>query len=587
MKRFYPVLASLLLVSACFVLANISSAKSDPKPSARENLASQNIVIYQLYGGGGNSSSSQFSHDFLVLSNRSDSAVSLDGWSTQYASSSGSNWLVAPLSDVMLQPGQYYLIQYATNGNGGASLPTPDLVAPPVTVNGNTFIPNMSSSNGKLALVNSTNQLPASTCPSDPSIVDLVGYGSATCFEGQATSSLSSTTAVIRNAEGCDDTDNNSDDFTIGTPMPRNTSSSTNTCDIGSELSANGAASPSTVTPNSTTLLTVQVFPATSPPSTGVGVLADLTNLSGSASQTFFDDGTNGDVTVGDNIYSYLATIPANAGGGQVVINGVVSDAQARTANALITLTINAPPTGEDPLLLGNPSNATADIVNENNYLMQKEQYSLSYSRANATPNWVAWRLDSTWVGSAPRQNDYRPDPSLPAGWYQVDDNDYSGSGYTRGHICPSADRTRSVADNSATFLMTNFVPQIFENNGGAWVDFESYLRSLANQGKEVYTYSGGAGNIGTIAGGEVVVPAVTWKVVLILENGNNDLQRINKGTRTIAIVVPNQLPLNASTPWREFRTNVDAVEYLTGFNFFTNVPKNTQEIIERRRDIE
>ena len=587
MKRFYAVLASLFLVSACFVLANNSSAESDSKPLASENLASPNIVIYQLYGGGGNSGASQFSHDFLVLSNRSDSAVSLDGWSTQYASSSGSNWLVTPLSNVMLQPGQYYLIQYATNGNGGASLPTPDLVAPPVMVGSNTFIPNMSSSNGKLALVNSTNQLPASTCPSDPSIVDLVGYGSASCFEGQPASGLSSSTAVIRNEEGCEDTDNNSDDFSTGSPMPRNTSSSRNTCDIGGELSASGAASPSTVAPNSTTLLTVQVFPATSPASTGVAVTADITNIGGSASQAFFDDGTNGDVTASDNIYSYLATIPANAGGGQVVITGVASDDQARSAEALITLTINAPPSNDDPLLLGNPSNATADTANENNYLMQKEQYSLSYSRANATPNWVAWKLDSTWVGSASRQNDYRPDPALPAGWYRVDDNDYSGSGYTRGHMCPSGDRTRSVADNSATFLMTNFIPQIADNNSGSWNNFENYLRSVANQGKEIYIYSGGHGNAGVIANGEVVVPLVTWKVVLILDNGINDLQRINKSTRAFAIIVPNQEPISPSTPWRDFRTNVDAVEYLTGFDFFTNVPKNTQEIIERRRDLE
>ncbi len=585
MKRFYAVFLVLFLLSACFVLTYKTTAEINSKTKVGENLVSPNIVIYQAYGGGGNGATSQYSHDFVVLFNRGKAAVSLDGWSTQYASSGGNNWLVTPLSSVSLQPGQYYLIQYATNGNGGAALPTPDLIAPPVTSNGNTFIPNLSASNGKLALVNSTTQLPASTCPSEASIVDMLGYGSASCFENTPTASLTATTAAIRNGEGCSDTDNNSNDFTLAAPAPRNTGSPTNTCNIGGELTATGGATPSTVVPNDTTLLTVTVSPATTPPSTGIAVAGNLTNIGGSMNQQFFDDGTNGDVTPGDNIFSYTATIPGNIGGGQVAVTATASDAEARNANVTINLTINAPPAGEDPLILGNPSQATTNVADENNYLMQKPQYSLSYNRSKATANWVAWRLDSSWIGTAPRQDDFRPDPTLPAGWYQVTDSDYSGSGYDRGHMTPSGDRTRSIPDNSATFLMTNIIPQLAANNQGPWNDFENYLRTLANQGKEIYIFSGVHGNAGTIAQGRIVVPQVTWKVVLVLENGNNDLSRVNKGTRTIAIIIPNQPPVNQSAPWRNFRTNVDAVEYLTGYDFFTNVPKNTQEIIERRRD--
>jgi endonuclease G, mitochondrial len=70
-----------------------------------------------------------------------------------------------------------------------------------------------------------------------------------------------------------------------------------------------------------------------------------------------------------------------------------------------------------------------------------------------------------------------------------------------------------------------------------------------------------------------------------VIPNGTNDLQRVNKQTRAFGIIVPNQPPLNINAPWRQFRVTVDAVENLTGYNFFTAVPKNTQEIIERRRD--
>ena len=556
--------------------------------SATPAAVSTNIVISGFFGGGGNAADSPFSHDYVELFNRGSEPVSLNGWSTQYASATGTNWLVTPLSDVTLQPGQYYLIQYAGGNFSGStpSLPTPDRIAPPVTVNGNTFVPNLSATTGKLAVVNSTVQLPADPCPTSASIVDLVGYGAnANCFETERATAPSGTTAGSRNDGGCRDTDNNLTDFTIGPPTPRNTQSPTTSCNLGGILQAGGQASPNVVTPGGNTLLTVTVIPATTPPSTGITVVGDLTSIGGAQNQTFFDDGTNGDQTAGDNVFSYLAVVPAGSPGGARTVGAVASDAQTRSVSVTINLSINAPLPDEDPLIFGNPSNATPDINNPNNYLMQKPQYSLSYNRSKATANWVAWRLDSTWIGTTQRQDDFRPDTTLPAGWYQVQNADYSGSGYDRGHMCPSGDRTRSVADNSATFLMTNIIPQLGANNQGPWNDFEIYLRSLANSGNEIYIISGVHGNIGTIASGQIVVPQYTWKVVLILPNGNNDLQRVSKATRAFGIIVPNFPPLNQGSPWRNFRVTVDAVEVMTGHDFFSAIPRNTQEIIERRRD--
>lgn len=587
MKRFYLVLASFFMLAVGLGIGFQTKAHSEEYQLAQSQetvLVSPNIVISQFFGGGG-LTNAPYTNDFVELFNRGTSPVSLNGWSVQYASASGTNWLVVPLTNVTLQPGQYYLIQFASNGTAGSALPTPDLIAPFVPEG---FIPNLSSTSGKLALVNTTTKLPASTCPSDVSIVDLVGYGAAaSCSEGARTADLSVVTAAKRNGNGCADTDNNAQDFTIGAPAPRNTSSPTNSCNLGGILQAGGAANPNVVSPGGTTLLTISVIPATSPPSTNIMVVGNLTDIGGAANQQFFDNGTNGDVTPNDNIFSYLATIPVGTIGGIHNVTATVSDAQSRTASVFINLTVNAPLPGEEPLLLGNPSNATSDIANENNYLMVKPQYSLSYNRSKATPNWVAWRLDSTWLGTTPRQDDFRPDPQLPNGWYQVTPENYSGSGYDRGHMTPSGDRTRSAADNSATFLMTNIIPQLAANNQGPWEEFESYCRTLANQGNELYIVSGGAGNAGTIAQGRIVVPQVTWKVVLVLPNGNNDLQRVTKGTRTIAIIVPNQPPLNINAPWRNFRVSVNAVEVLTSYNFFTNVPKNTQELLERRIDRE
>ena len=576
MKRFYFCFIALIVLSAWFGLNFKSVAQESDKQIEQETVSvSPHIVISQFQVTGdtpGNTSNDEF----IELHNTSSNSVDLNGYRLVYRSANGTNDVafIAWTTTTIVPAGGYYLIA-SINYNGA--------VTPNITYNPTTCACSMSASGGGLAVRNGALNTGV--------IIDSVGYGTATnAFIETAVTTAAPTTgdnSKARLTNGCQDTDNNSNDFSTLTPSaPRNASNSPNLCSGGgTAILANGAASPSTVAPNATTLLTVSVFPAANPPSTGLAVVGNLTNIGGSLSQQFFDNGTNGDVTAGDNLFSYLATIPGNAGGGATSVSAVASDAQGRSANVTINLTIDAPAAGEEPLLLGNPSNATTNVANEKNYLMTKAQYSLSYNRSRATANWVAWRLDSTWIGMAPRQDDFRPDPALPSGWYQVLDTDYSGSGFDRGHMTPSGDRTRSIPDNSATFLMTNIVPQIAANNQGPWEEFESYCRTLASQGNEIYIVSGVAGNIGTIAQGRIVVPQVTWKVVLVLPNGNNDLERVSKGTRTIAIIVPNQLPLNINAPWRNFRVKVDAVENLTGHNFFTNIPINRQELLERRVD--
>ncbi|RIE17135.1 hypothetical protein SMC1_03105 [Candidatus Cryosericum septentrionale] len=91
---------------------------------------------------------------------------------------------------------------------------------------------------------------------------------------------------------------------------------------------------------------------------------------------------------------------------------------------------------------------------------MNSGYYTLSYNRDRGEPNWVSWYLGGSSLGSTDRLNDFGADSTLPTGWYQVKANGYSGSGFDRGHNCPSADRTSSVAANSSTFLMTNMIPQ-------------------------------------------------------------------------------------------------------------------------------
>lgn len=253
-----------------------------------------------------------------------------------------------------------------------------------------------------------------------------------------------------------------------------------------------------------------------------------------------------------------------------------------------------APPTSatDSTLVMGNPSNATTNVADFSNYLLKEGYYSVSYNRDRGIPNWVSWHTVNTDYGSVPRQDNFRANTSLPTDWYKVDNLSYSSSGFDRGHMCPSADRTTSIAANSSTFLMTNIVPQAPRNNQITWAGLEDYCRTLVQSGSELYIISGAYGEGGTtttgglatsIDNGRVVVPANVWKVVVVLANGSNDLNRVNASTRVISVVMPNNDNLN--TDWKTYRTSVDFIEQETGYDILSKVSTGIQNAIESRID--
>lgn len=235
-------------------------------------------------------------------------------------------------------------------------------------------------------------------------------------------------------------------------------------------------------------------------------------------------------------------------------------------------------------LTLGNPSNATPNPSNADNYLMEKPQYVLSYNNSQRIPNWVSWQLNQSWLGTAPRRNDFRPDSSLPQGWYQVTPTDYNNSGYDRGHMAPSADRTNTPENNSATFLMTNILPQAPDNNQGPWAQLEDYCRDLVKQGKEIYIVSGGYGKKVAIAKGKVTPPTHVWKVAVVLDKPGLGLAGITDKTRVIAVDMPNNQGIR-ETSWRKFRVSVDQIEAATGYNLLSNVSEAVQKTLESQVD--
>ena len=238
-------------------------------------------------------------------------------------------------------------------------------------------------------------------------------------------------------------------------------------------------------------------------------------------------------------------------------------------------------------LLLGNPSGATSSLTSATNYLMDQTYFVESYNRDRGTPNWVSWYAGSSSLGSTGRTDDFRADPSLPSSWYHVQNTSYSGSGFDRGHNCPSGDRTSSTAANQATFLMTNMIPQASNNNQQSWAALENYSRSLVTAGNEVYIImgsygTGGTGSNGfatTIDGGNVTVPSNVWKVIVVLPNGNGDLSRMNSTTRVIAVNTPNTNSIG--TDWKQYRCSVRSIESATGYNLLSALPQAVQDALE------
>ncbi len=250
---------------------------------------------------------------------------------------------------------------------------------------------------------------------------------------------------------------------------------------------------------------------------------------------------------------------------------------------------IDVPPASGDNsnLLFGNPSNAVTDSTVSENYLIDVKYYAESYSSSRGTPNWVSWHLDATNLGTTPRQDDFAAFIMTPFSFYKVQSNSYSGSGFDRGHNCPSGDRTSSADANSATFLMTNMIPQAPNNNQKAWATLEGYLRAEVQKGNEVYIIMGsyGKGGIGTngaaetINGGKVVVPSRVWKVAVIIPNGNSDLNRVNADTRILAVDTPNENTI--LTDWTKYITTIDAIEKSTKYDILSKLSTELQKVLQ------
>jgi uncharacterized protein len=194
--------------------------------------AGAQVVISQVFGGGGNSGA-PYTHDFVEIFNRGHTSVDITGWSLQFGAATGTTTLGSSASlftllSGILQPGQFMLIRGASGGTAGLPLPTPDVIDPTP--------PSIAATSGKVALVRHSSPL-GTTCPTSASftaaVADFAGFGTSNCWEGFAAApAASNTRAVMRADGGCADTNDNATDFVAAVPLARNGSSPLQPCPV-------------------------------------------------------------------------------------------------------------------------------------------------------------------------------------------------------------------------------------------------------------------------------------------------------------------------------------------------------------------
>ena len=253
---------------------------------------------------------------------------------------------------------------------------------------------------------------------------------------------------------------------------------------------------------------------------------------------------------------------------------------RATTADGLTTASINLPTrvgaASTTAQYAGNTEfGEPTDSDPSDDFIVRHTQYTASFNKNRGTPNWVSYDLDATHFGPEDRCDCFTYDPALPAAFPRYTTADYTGAGdiagfgIDRGHLARSFDRTSASLDNAFTFYFSNIVPQAADLNQGPWAIMENFLGDQARlQNKEVYIIAGVAGNAGTVKNeGKIIIPTSTWKVAVIMPR-DQGLANIDDPSdlEVIAVNMPN-VPGIRTVDWNIYRTTVDAIEALSGYD--------------------
>lgn len=219
--------------------------------------------------------------------------------------------------------------------------------------------------------------------------------------------------------------------------------------------------------------------------------------------------------------------------------------------------------------------------------LLDRGAFVVSYNGKRRVSNWVAWKLVAADIGKLKRTDKWLVDDELPADVFKAKPEDYTKSGFDRGHLCPSADRTASAQQNALTFLMTNVLPQRNELNAGPWEKLEELERELAvAKGKDVYIVAGGIFSPSPpVIGRALHVPNDFFKVIVAVDAGKGPAD-VGDDALVFAAIMPNITGIQKK-PWTDYSTTIASVEKASGYDFDSRVPQSAQHKLEQRQDVQ
>jgi endonuclease G len=231
--------------------------------------------------------------------------------------------------------------------------------------------------------------------------------------------------------------------------------------------------------------------------------------------------------------------------------------------------------------------------------ILERISYISSYNNKTLNPNWVAWHLKSEHTNGPYNRNGvpYYADDGTVYGIGKVSEETLKNSYFvdleskeprqrlsdwtreynmSHGHMCPAADNKWDKAAMNQSFLLTNMCPQDEKLNGAGWARLEDKCRSWAQKYGDIYIVTGPIFNepiSRTIGKSRMAVPDAFFKVILCLQGA----------PKAIGFVYRND---SSSQSYRDNVCSVDKVEDITGFDFFSSLPDNIQDDIEKKADL-
>jgi endonuclease G, mitochondrial len=200
--------------------------------------------------------------------------------------------------------------------------------------------------------------------------------------------------------------------------------------------------------------------------------------------------------------------------------------------------------------------------------VIEHTYYTLSYIENAEQAEWVAYHMDRDMlnVPNIGRDREFRPDPNVST--QSATHRDYTGSGYTRGHLAPAGDMAFDSTAMRESFYMSNISPQVRAFNNGVWKELEENVRDWTYKAKDLYIITGPILDepIKTIGrGNKVKVPSAFYKILLDYNH-----------KKAIAFIIPHRL---SEEPLQSFMTSIDEVELITGIDFFPDMLTDTEQL--------